>query len=94
MTLKREDIERLLSGVKESRISVEEALADLSTSSLHDLEFAHVDIHREKRKGVPEVILWKTKLLRWKRRWLWPGSGCYPTFVSTSCLPASPLSRS
>lgn len=61
MTLKREKIEELLNGVKEGRISVEEALADLSTSSFHDLEFARVDIYREKRKGVPEVIFCQGK---------------------------------
>ncbi|MCL1830845.1 MAG: nickel pincer cofactor biosynthesis protein LarB [Oscillospiraceae bacterium] len=45
-----------LEDVKNDRISVEDALLKLRTEPFEDLGYAKLDIHRELRKGIPEVI--------------------------------------
>ena len=52
----RDEILELLRGVKEGTVTPEEALHDLKREPFDDLGYAKVDVHRELRQGVPEVI--------------------------------------
>jgi NCAIR mutase (PurE)-related protein len=58
--LERKDLEKLLRGVKRGRITVREALDRLG-SSYEALEFATIDVGRETRTGVSEVIFGEGK---------------------------------
>ncbi|QJA09674.1 nickel pincer cofactor biosynthesis protein LarB [Romboutsia sp. CE17] len=50
------DLKKLLEGIKNNSISVEEALGKLKDLPYEDLGYANVDHHRELRTGYPEVI--------------------------------------
>ncbi len=50
------DYRRLLEGVKDGSVSVDEALSKLKSKPFEDLGFAKVDLHRKLRQGQPEVI--------------------------------------
>ncbi len=50
------DIKKLLEGVKEGSISVDEAAGKLKTMPFDDLGYALIDHHRQLRNGCPEVI--------------------------------------
>ena len=52
----RDEILKLLQDVKEGNVEPEEAMKHLKTAPFDDLGFAKVDVHREVRQGVPEVI--------------------------------------
>ena len=52
----QKEILKLLEQVKKHRLPIEKAAAQLKAFSVEDLGFAKVDHHREKRKGMPEVI--------------------------------------
>ena len=47
---------RILEGVSEGRISVDEALLSLKREPFEDLGFAKIDLHRGIRQGVPEIV--------------------------------------
>lgn len=49
-------IKKLLEGVKNGELSVEEALTGLKCLPYEELEGANIDTHRSLRKGFPEVI--------------------------------------
>ena len=51
-----DDIQRLLEGVREGSVSVEEALLKLKTKPFEDIGYAKVDMHRKLRQGAAEVI--------------------------------------
>lgn len=51
------DIHDLLRAVRDGKISIEEAARSLRLSSLEEVEGACLDVSREIRKGVPEIIL-------------------------------------
>ena len=51
-----ESLKTLLEGVKDGRVSPEEAAARLATLPFEDLGFAKVDHHRALRRGFPEAI--------------------------------------
>jgi pyridinium-3,5-biscarboxylic acid mononucleotide synthase len=53
----RTDTQKLLEAVKAGEISIEAALAQLSTLPFRDLGFARPDLHRELRQGAPEAVL-------------------------------------
>jgi NCAIR mutase (PurE)-related protein len=57
----REQIRKLLEGVRDGSIEVEAALSRLAGLPYEDLTFARVDHHRELRQGFPEVILGQGK---------------------------------
>lgn len=57
------DIHDLLRGVREGKISVEEAARSLRLSAVRETEGACLDVSREMRKGVPEIILAEGKSL-------------------------------
>lgn len=49
-------IKQILEGVKSGEIPVEEAYLKLKTAPFEDIGFAKVDLHRQLRQGVAEVI--------------------------------------
>ena len=51
-----ERVREILDGVREGRLTVEAALAELKWAPFEDLGFARVDTHRKLRTGVPEVV--------------------------------------
>tara|TARA_Y100000588_G_scaffold273274_1_gene289091 strand:+ start:735 stop:1496 length:762 start_codon:yes stop_codon:yes gene_type:complete len=54
-------IARLLEQVREGALAVDDAVGALANLPFEDLGFAHVDHHREIRKGFPEVIFCQGK---------------------------------
>ena len=50
------ETKKLLESIKNGSISVDEALVRLKAQPFDDLGYAKVDLHREIRQGVPEVI--------------------------------------
>ena len=50
------DLKQILNGVKEGRVSVEEAMLSLKRAPFEDMDFAKVDLHRKTRQGAAEVI--------------------------------------
>jgi pyridinium-3,5-biscarboxylic acid mononucleotide synthase len=50
------EVEKLLNNVRDSMISVDEALELLKTFPYTDLGFARIDHHREIRTGYPEIV--------------------------------------
>ncbi len=50
------DIRKLLEGVRDGSVSVEEAVSALKVKPFEDLGYAKVDLHRKVRQGVSEVI--------------------------------------
>jgi hypothetical protein len=51
-----EQLKKLLSQVKNGKVTIDEAIAKLRHLPFEDLGFAHVDHHRQLRCGFPEVI--------------------------------------
>lgn len=49
-------LRRLLSGIRDRRVSLEEAIRSFRNLPFEDLGFAKVDHHRSLRCGFPEVI--------------------------------------
>ncbi|NLD05894.1 MAG: 1-(5-phosphoribosyl)-5-amino-4-imidazole-carboxylate carboxylase, partial [Synergistaceae bacterium] len=49
-------IKQILEGVKDGRLSVEEAALKLKLAPFEDIGYAKVDMHRALRQGVAEVI--------------------------------------
>lgn len=58
-----EKIKNLLTLVKAGEIEIDEALRALRSLPYEDLGFARIDMHRDLRKGFPEVIFCKGKTL-------------------------------
>jgi NCAIR mutase (PurE)-related protein len=58
------DIKKILEGVKNGTVSIEEATAKLKTLPFDDLGYALVDHHRQLRNGCPEVIFCAGKNVR------------------------------
>jgi NCAIR mutase (PurE)-related protein len=54
-------LEELLSSVKEGEVSVEDALKRLESLPFEDLGFARLDLHRDLRQGLPEVVFCQNK---------------------------------
>ena len=50
------DIKKMLEGVRDGTVSVEEAVLELKKSPFEDIGFAKVDMHRRLRQGASEVI--------------------------------------
>lgn len=50
------DIRKVLEGVSDGTVSVEEALLKLKTKPFEDIGYAKVDMHRKLRQGTAEVI--------------------------------------
>ena len=52
----RHEIQQLMEGVSQGKVSVEEALLKLKTKPFEDIGYAKVDMHRRIRQGTAEVI--------------------------------------
>ena len=50
------EIKKLLEGVQNGRVSVEDALLEIKKQPFEDLGYAKVDLHRKARQGAAEVI--------------------------------------
>ena len=50
------DVKKILTAVKEGRLSVDEALLEIKEEPFADIGFAKVDLHRRVRQGTAEVI--------------------------------------
>ena len=50
------EITKLLQGVKDGSISVEDALLELKKQPFKDIDFAKIDFHRKLRQGTAEII--------------------------------------
>lgn len=50
------DIRKLLEGVQDGAVSVDEALLKIKTKPFEDIGYAKVDLHRQVRQGAAEVI--------------------------------------
>ena len=50
------EITKLLQGVKDGKVSVEEALLELKKEPFKDIDFAKIDFHRKLRQGTAEII--------------------------------------
>ena len=55
------DIRKLLEGVSDGSVSIDDALLVLKKKPFEDLGYAKVDLHREVRQGVAEVIYGASK---------------------------------
>ena len=54
--MRPEEVKDLLTGLTDGSVSIEDALRALRRLPVDDLGFARLDVHREVRQGVPEVI--------------------------------------
>lgn len=61
--MKREELEKLLTGVKDGHLSVDGAIEKLKQLPYSDLGFARIDNHREIRTGYPEIIFCQGKTI-------------------------------
>jgi len=61
--MKKEELEKLLSEVKDGIIPVEAAMEKLKYLPYSDLGFARIDNHRELRTGYPEIIFCQGKTI-------------------------------
>lgn len=57
----QQSIEKLLEGVKNGTISVEDAMQKMKALPFEDVDFAKIDHHRSIRQGYPEVIYGESK---------------------------------
>ncbi|MFL7813908.1 MAG: nickel pincer cofactor biosynthesis protein LarB [Anaerolineales bacterium] len=57
----RSKLEKLLAGVHSGEVSPEEALAQLELLPVENLDFARLDVHRDIRQGLPEVVFCQGK---------------------------------
>ena len=55
------DIRKLLEGVSDGSVSIDDALLVLKKKPFEDLGYAKIDLHREVRQGVAEVIYGASK---------------------------------
>jgi len=56
-------LEDLLKKVKSGKTTLDEAMAQLKSLPFEDLGYARIDHHRSLRKGFPEVIWGKERVL-------------------------------
>lgn len=49
-------LRQLLNDIKDGRLAIDNAMAELKKLPFEDMGFAHLDTHRELRNGYPEVI--------------------------------------
>ena len=50
------EITKLLQGVKDGTVSVDDALLELKKQPFKDIDFAKIDLHRKLRQGTAEII--------------------------------------
>ena len=57
----RNKLEQLLSEVKSGDVSIDQALKRLQSLPFENLEYARLDLHRDLRQGLPEVVFCQNK---------------------------------
>ena len=55
------ELEKILSNVHDGKIAIKDAMLAIKNSYYLDLGFATIDLHRESRKGFPEVVFCQDK---------------------------------
>lgn len=60
--MEKEKLKKLLSDLKDNKLSVDVAMDKLKDLPFEDIGIANIDHHRELRKGVPEVIFGQGKI--------------------------------
>ena len=50
------EITKLLQGVKDGTVSVDDALLEIKKQPFKDIDFAKIDLHRKVRQGAAEII--------------------------------------
>lgn len=60
----KEKLSALLAHVQSGEVSIEQAMENLSVLPYDDLGFARLDLHRELRTGIPEVIFCQGKTIQ------------------------------
>jgi NCAIR mutase (PurE)-related protein len=84
----KNDLRELLEGVRSGQLSVDAALGQVDAGAVADLGFAHVDLHRRRRCGFPEVIFCEGKTPEWVeevvRKLAEAGQDCLATRVSAA----------
>src|SRR5438874_8008686 len=80
------ELRELFEGIQAGRLSVDAALERVYHGAVADLGYAHVDLHRRRRCGFPEVIFCEGKTPEWVeavvRRLAEAGQDCLATRVS------------
>jgi hypothetical protein len=61
MSIARRKLEKILTVVRNDRVTIEDALEQVARIGYQDLGFAKVDIHRHERRGTAEVVLCERK---------------------------------
>jgi NCAIR mutase (PurE)-related protein len=86
MNQNADEIQRIWDALLEGRLDMDELLARLKQQPTSDLDFATVDIDRQRRCGFPEVILGTGKTPEWiegvARRLIEAGQSCLATRVN------------
>lgn len=57
----KNEIKKLLNDLQSKKVSLEDAISTIEHSSIAELQFANLDLDRENRCGVPEVIFAQNK---------------------------------
>lgn len=57
----RSKLEQLLTAVQAGELTIQEALVKLGSLPFENLDFARLDLHRELRQGLPEVVFCQNK---------------------------------
>ena len=50
------EIRKILEGVQNGRLSVDDALLKIKMEPFEDIGYAKIDLHRKSRQGAPEVV--------------------------------------
>jgi NCAIR mutase (PurE)-related protein len=61
MSMTRRSLRKVLSDVRDGRVSIDKALERIGQVGYEDLGFAKVDLHRRERRGTAEVVLCQSK---------------------------------
>jgi len=61
--MKQQELQELLSRLRQGKVSVNKVLAALTQTDLSTLPFAQLDLQRQKRRGFPETVLCEGKTL-------------------------------
>jgi NCAIR mutase (PurE)-related protein len=59
------DLQRILEALRDGRLDVTEAVRQINHSTVAELGYANVDLHRRQRCGFPEVIFCEGKTPEW-----------------------------
>lgn len=78
-----DQLEQILSGVREGKLSIEEAMTRLRGMPYEDIEFAKIDHHRTLRTGFPEVVFCQGKTTAQVVEIVRRLAECHPSVLAT-----------